>query len=249
MVYPKVTIVTVTYNCENDIEETIQSVLSQDYPNFEYIIVDGKSKDRTYEIISRYKERVNRMVSEPDAGLYDAMNKGIKMATGQWVNFMNAGDKFYNEHVISDIFSKAFDNNKYKAVYGNALCVFEDGSSKIASTPQDKLSHCINWYQPYIHQAVFYNINTKEDCYYDLRYKIAADYDVACRYWKKYGFEAFRHVDVLVCEYKGFNGVSSNPKNKDKAKNEALKIKIRNRMNMYAILHNCMGMIKRMLVK
>lgn len=91
---PKFSIITVTYNAEKVLEDTIQSVISQTYHHIEYIIVDGASKDGTLSIINRYRSRIHTVVSEPDKGLYDAMNKGIALASGDYLCFLNAGDCF-----------------------------------------------------------------------------------------------------------------------------------------------------------
>lgn len=100
----KISVITVCYNAVDTLEKTIQSVLEQTYHNIEYIIIDGGSTDGTVEIIHRYVDYLAYWVSEPDRGIYDAMNKGIERATGEWVNFMNAGDYFYNYDVISNVF-------------------------------------------------------------------------------------------------------------------------------------------------
>jgi glycosyltransferase involved in cell wall biosynthesis len=97
----KLSIITITYNAEQFLERTIQSILAQTDQNFEYIIVDGKSKDGTLQIAERYKNRVNQLVSEPDKGLYDAMNKGLKLAKGDFVWFMNAGDEINDREAVS----------------------------------------------------------------------------------------------------------------------------------------------------
>lgn len=91
---PKVSVVTICYNSVQFIEKTIQSVLSQTYPNIEYIVIDGGSTDGTKEIIEKYSSRISYWCSEKDRGIYDAMNKGIRKATGEWINFMNSGDCF-----------------------------------------------------------------------------------------------------------------------------------------------------------
>ena len=96
----KITVITVCHNAAKTLEKTIKSVLNQTYPNIEYIIIDGGSTDDTVDIIKRYADRLAYWISEPDKGIYDAMNKGIEVATGEWINFMNAGDTFYEENTI-----------------------------------------------------------------------------------------------------------------------------------------------------
>lgn len=92
---PLISVVTVAYNAVTTIEKTILSVINQTYPNVEYIIIDGGSTDGTVEIIKKYANKLAYWVSEPDNGIYDAMNKGAKVATGEWINFMNCGDSFF----------------------------------------------------------------------------------------------------------------------------------------------------------
>lgn len=99
-----ISVVTVCYNAADTIEKTMLSVLNQTYHDIEYIIIDGGSTDGTVEIIRKYADRIAYWVSEPDKGIYDAMNKGIKVATGEWINFMNAGDEFVDEGVIEKLF-------------------------------------------------------------------------------------------------------------------------------------------------
>ena len=96
----KISVITISYNCKDVIEDTILSVIGQTYTNIEYIIIDGASTDGTFDVIKKYADKIDFWISEPDKGIYDAMNKGLKHATGDWVIFMNAGDSFYNNTVI-----------------------------------------------------------------------------------------------------------------------------------------------------
>lgn len=117
---PLITVITVVYNGEKYLEETILSVINQSYENIEYIIIDGGSTDGTLDIIKKYEDKIAYWVSEKDKGIYDAMNKGIKTATGEWLNFMNAGDHFYSR----DILAKLFDNlnqDEYDLIYSDIL--------------------------------------------------------------------------------------------------------------------------------
>lgn len=109
--YPKVTVITVVYNRVKSIGETIENTLKLTYPNLEYVVVDGASSDGTLDVIKKYQERLI-WVSEPDNGIYDAMMKGAKMATGEWIIYRNAGDYFYSSHVIEDVFSEYEDHGE-----------------------------------------------------------------------------------------------------------------------------------------
>lgn len=120
---PKISVITVVYNGELLIKKTIQSVLNQTYDNVEYLIIDGESKDKTIEIVQEYKEQITNWISEPDKGLYDAMNKGLKMATGDFVLFMNAGDAFYSEKVLENAFAKY--DAETDVLYGEVMMVNE----------------------------------------------------------------------------------------------------------------------------
>lgn len=121
---PKISVITVVYNGATLIERTIQSVLLQTYSNIEYLIIDGASTDGTLEKIQPYKSNINYFVSEPDSGIYDAMNKGLKAATGEYVWYMNAGDTIYNKDTLSSVFKNATDADIY---YGDTEEVDIDG--------------------------------------------------------------------------------------------------------------------------
>lgn len=110
--YPLVTVITVVYNAKELLEETILSVLNQTYSNIEYIIVDGGSTDGTLDIIKKYQDKISKYISEPDQGIYDAMNKGMSLSKGQWLNFMNAGDSFYSNDVLQKVFEREFSKMK-----------------------------------------------------------------------------------------------------------------------------------------
>ena len=118
MIQPKISVVTVCYNAVNDIEKTILSVINQTYPNIEYLIIDGGSKDGTMDIVNKYKDKIDVIVSEPDKGIYDAMNKGIDRATGDWINFMNAGDCFYNNVALESVFPRNYESVNFDILYG-----------------------------------------------------------------------------------------------------------------------------------
>ena len=120
----KITIITVTYNSAETIRDTLESVKKQDYPNIEHIIIDGASTDNTLQIVKEYPS-VSRIVSEPDSGIYDAMNKGIKIATGNIIGILNSDDIFADNSIIGDV-AKVFERTEIDAVYGN-LSYFRSG--------------------------------------------------------------------------------------------------------------------------
>ena len=119
----KVSIITVCFNSEKTIRDTIESVLSQDYLNIEYIIIDGSSTDGTMNIIQEYEARINTIISEPDKGIYDAMNKGLKLATGDAIGILNSDDYFEYSSVISDVVNCFKSNTKASLVIGDLVFV------------------------------------------------------------------------------------------------------------------------------
>ena len=126
---PKFSIITVTYNAGKVLEDTIRSIASQTYQNVEYLIVDGASKDNTLQIAEKHKEHIHHIVSEPDKGLYDAMNKGIRMATGDYVCFLNAGDKLHEESTLQQIVHSLKGQNELPdVIYGETAIVDEKGN-------------------------------------------------------------------------------------------------------------------------
>ena len=221
---PLISVITVCYNAAPLIEETILSVLGQDYPNLEYLIVDGASTDGTLDIVRKYADRV-KFVSEPDKGIYDAMNKGLKKATGEWVNFMNAGDYFANDHVLSDIFGtdgqlNLCDKDRIRIIGGNTLNVFPDGHIE---EHHAELADVIPERLPFSHQASFVRIlpNTPS---FDLKYKYAADYKMFYDLYFTYGKEAFLVLKTAIAKYRQEDSLTMNPQNQHKIKGEYLSI-------------------------
>ncbi|MEO1436747.1 MAG: glycosyltransferase family 2 protein [Bacteroidota bacterium] len=140
-----ITVITVVYNGKDLLEGTIKSVLHQTYPHVEYVVVDGNSKDGTQAIIQRYADQIDQWVSEPDKGLYDAMNKGLRMATGDFVLFMNAGDEFRAPDVLENVFAKA--TAKTDVLYGEVMFVNEareDQGTRSENTTQ-KTPEALHW--------------------------------------------------------------------------------------------------------
>jgi len=198
---PLITIITVTYNAENVLEETIQSVLSQNYSNIEYIIIDGGSTDGTLKIIKHYEKEINKWITQDDHGTYDAMNKGVKLSSGKYVNFMNAGDTFVNQSVIST-FIKQIESD-YDLYYGGAnMHITNNEYYKAGNT---------DFYNtvPICHQAIFTKRNLLINNPFDLKYKIASDYDFLFKLYNE-GIK-FKNLDIPICNFDG-SGVSTENK-------------------------------------
>jgi glycosyltransferase involved in cell wall biosynthesis len=184
---PNFSIITVTFNAESFLERTILSVLEQTYPRVEYIVVDGASKDGTLAIIERYDKRISRWISEPDKGLYDAMNKGMKMATGDYLCFLNAGDMFYEPETLQKMVDSIQSQSELPDVlYGHTVLVDESGHFKRMRRlePPEEL----NWKSfrqgmLVCHQAFFAKRIIAVD--YDLSFRYSADQDWCIRTMKK----------------------------------------------------------------
>ena len=206
-----VTIITVVFNGVKYIEETILSVIGQTYQEIEYIIIDGGSKDGTTDIIKKYEKHIQYWCSEPDKGVYDAMNKGIDKATGKWINFMNAGDYFYSADSVSQIFSTNDDMDQYAIVYGDAEFRLNNLSYIIKATSNSISDE----FMPFSHQASFVKSEIAKKTKFDLSYRIAADTAFSLRLIRE-GY-TFRHYPVIVCSYDANEGLS--------VKNEILRSK------------------------
>lgn len=142
---PVISIITVIYNSVDLLPGTIESVIGQTYPNIEYIVVDGSSKDGTVAVIEKYQEQIDQWVSEPDKGLYDAMNKGLKMATGDFVWFMNAGDHLYAPDTVEKMVQKWQPDTDI--LYGEVMLVDDDRKElgTRSATTKQKLTTPLHW--------------------------------------------------------------------------------------------------------
>ncbi len=197
-----ISVVTVVYNAKAYIEDTINSVLNQTYPDIEYIIIDGGSTDGTVDIIKKYESQLSFWISEPDNGVYDAMNKGIERAGGKWINFMNAGDMFYSPHSIENVFTSAANYDGYAIVYGDA----EFRLRNIAYISLAKESS-ISQFMPFSHQASFVRSDLAKARKFDLKYRIVADTALSLLLLEQ-GF-LFKHIPTIVCSYDALQGLSA----------------------------------------
>lgn len=173
----KVSIVTISYNAEKEIERTLNSVISQTYDNIQYVIIDGESTDDTLNIIKKYKDKINVIISEPDKGIYNAMNKSLDYCDGEWVIFMNAGDCFVDTHVLSEIFNNR-NLDDFAVIFGftltsKGLMPLKPFVCKAGRTLQ--MGFC--------HQSSLVRRNIIKKFRFDERYKIAADYNLMFRIW------------------------------------------------------------------
>ncbi len=150
---PLITVVTVVLNAKDHIEQTVLSVINQTYSNIEYIIIDGGSTDGTLDIIRKYEDKITLWKSEPDKGIFDAMNKGIDLATGEWVNFMNAGDFFYTDDILEKIFKNK--NIEEEVIYGDHYHTFYIGNNKIPKLIKSVKPEKEFWLHIPGHQACF----------------------------------------------------------------------------------------------
>ena len=203
----KVTVVTAVLNDAGHIEQTILSVISQTDIEIEYIIVDGGSKDGTLELIGKYKDKISLLISESDRGVYDAMNKGIKHSSGDFVYFLNSGDVLLNSSILSKI--KFEDVNvRNTIIYGNVVVAY--GNIEALEKPRPFFNSKMKFKGIGIcHQSMFFPGELIRNEKYDLSYNIAADYDLAYRLWRK--GTVFLYKDITIAKYDGGKGISSNP--------------------------------------
>lgn len=184
----KVSIITSVYNNEKTIEDAIKSVLSQTYPNIEYIVVDGASKDNTVAVIKKYEDKISTFVSERDKGIYDGLNKGVSLATGDIIAFLHSDDIYADENIISEVVEH-FKKTNTNSIYGDLVYVDKDDTSKIfrywKSGKYSLQKLCNGWMPP--HPTFF----VKKEFYdkygkFDLAFGISADYDFMLRMLGKY---------------------------------------------------------------
>lgn len=184
----KITIITVTYNSASTLEETILSVINQTYKNIEFIIIDGKSTDATLTIINKYKNAITGFVSERDNGIYDALNKGIAMATGDVIGVLHSDDFFTDDNVITKVVQQ-FTHQQCDALYADLFYVGKDNTNKIIrkwKTGELKThSFLFGWMPPHPTFFVKKEIYTKYGAF-DLNFKTSADYELMLRLMYRY---------------------------------------------------------------
>jgi glycosyltransferase involved in cell wall biosynthesis len=180
---PKLSVITIVYNNAKDIERTMRSVLNQTYQNIEYILIDGASNDGTLEIIQQYSAQLTKFISEPDKGIYDAMNKGLALATGDYVLFMNSGDEIYAPETVADVFASSPSGDIY---YGETEMFDENWKSlgqRRHRAPEHFDWHSFKYGMNVSHQAIYIKRSLTEP--YNLNYKYSSDIDWIIKAAKK----------------------------------------------------------------
>lgn len=225
---PLITVVTVVYNGYEFLEGTIKSVIEQTYDNVEYIIVDGGSTDGTLDIIRKYEHAIDYWVSEPDKGIYDAMNNGVRLSTGKWINFMNSDDFLSSDIVLSSIAGISItSNNDCPIIYG--LLRMIDASKNelsVIGNRWDVAKKYLGYRLTIPHQSMFVRLkNMKEEGGFKLKYKISADYELTLRLLKNKS--ALFLGDLMIADMR-VGGVSSNPVNSLKLLKESKEAQLEN---------------------
>jgi glycosyltransferase involved in cell wall biosynthesis len=183
----KISIITITFNSASTLEQTIRSVIEQTYPNIEYIVVDGMSVDGTLEIIEKYKDKVSKIISEKDNGLYDALNKGIGMATGDVIGILHSDDFYIDNHVIQK-YANTFLKNNSDCVYSDLYYVDKNNTDKIIrkwkSGDYKNGSFLNGWMPPhptfFVKKKIYEKLGT-----FNTTFKSAADYELMLRFIHK----------------------------------------------------------------
>jgi len=196
----RISIITVVYNNERTLESAILSVLNQSFKNIEYIIIDGKSIDGTIKIINSYKDKIAHFISETDEGIYDAMNKGIALASGDVIGILNSDDLYADDDVLKDVMGYFQADEKLDILYGDLVYVNTDDINKVVRKWTSK-----KYYKKFFehgnvppHTALFVKKNIYNECgLFNVDYKLAADYDFMLRIFKKFGFSS-KYISRLM---------------------------------------------------
>ena len=198
----KVSVVTVTYNCGNRFTKTAESIIRQSYENIEYIVIDGGSNDSTKKEIEKFRDHIDYYVSEPDNGIYDAMNKALNVATGDWIIFMNAGDTFHKDDTIEKCFNSNLEG--YSAIYGSWFNQREDKLLYIpCDTPFWESKKRFKG-MGFSHQSVFVRLEWAKRFPFDLSFKCCADYNMIYNIYNAGG--RFFCANIPIAIFDGTDG-------------------------------------------
>jgi glycosyltransferase involved in cell wall biosynthesis len=246
--FPLISIITVVYNAVNDIESTIQSVVGQTYKRIEYIVIDGGSVDGTKDVIERHKHNISFFKSESDNGIYEAMNKGITIATGEWILFMNAGDTFNSNTIIQECYDDKLFNVDNDVIYGDRILFDPVYGKKIVQVAE---INKLNFGMHLFHQSCFVKLSLQKKYLYDETYRISGDFDFFYKLYKeKY---LFKKTNIKICVF-ALGGVSADDL---KQLYESKRVILKNNTNLFFKLfytfpvnfHICKIHVKRILIK
>jgi glycosyltransferase involved in cell wall biosynthesis len=203
--FPLITIITVNYNNADALEKTIGSVIRQNYHHIEYVVVDGASTDNSVDIIKKYEKYIAVWKSEKDTGIYNAMNKGISLATGDWICFLNSGDIFPDNEIVGKIAEEIIqDNENQDIVYGDIFIQKGDGTLKEKTAKEPCNLHRMF----FCHQSAFVKTDILRKYLFDERYKLSADF----KFFKQcyYDGRKFKHLHfpVVIYDKSGISNVS-----------------------------------------
>ncbi|UFH45656.1 glycosyltransferase [Flavobacterium galactosidilyticum] len=207
----KISIITVCYNRKSTIEKAIKSVLEQNYSDIEYIIIDGNSIDGTKEIIENYRDKVSHFISEPDKGMYDAINKGLQLATGDVIGLMHSDDEFYDKNVLDRIVSRFNSDSTIEGVYGDGVYVSNDQEERLI---RDRVGGIFSikkikkgWLP--LHPTVYLKKSIiDKNGLYNLDFKIASDTEFLLRYLYKYEIK-MSYINSYIVKMR-MGGMSTN---------------------------------------
>lgn len=211
----KISIITVNYNDKIGLEKTILSVINQTFNDFEFIVIDGDSSDGSKQIIEKYSDKITHWISEKDTGVYNAMNKGIKIVKGEFIIFMNGGDTFFNEKVLEEV--QAFLVDEYDIYYGNT-CIIKTSSKRIKTYPKELnfsyfFTNTINHQSTFIRKKMFFDYFL-----YNEKFKIVSDWEffiyTICSENRPY-----KYLEKTIANY-DFTGISSIEKYRSLAHHE-----------------------------
>lgn len=202
-------IITINYNNKVGLEKTIESVINQTYNDFEYIVIDGNSSDGSQDIINEYNDKISYSISEPDTGIYNAMNKGIKIASGEFLLFLNSGDCLFDNNILSKVVQDL--NSEISIFYGNMIISNNGKPTTFCNLPDElSFSFFLNFSLP--HQATFIKKQLFDDnFYYNENLKIISDWEfnLYCICKKN---EPYQHLNYIISDFDG-SGISSNLNN------------------------------------
>ena len=218
MMSPRFSVITVNYNNVVGLERTLKSVISQDYENFEYIVIDGGSTDRSVDVIKKYLERISYWVSEPDGGVYEAMNKAVMVAKGTHCIFMNSGDEFYSSSVLSEV-AKYGDSYDLGVGISSNVCNMKEVSKVY---PPKELSLLFWENCSVVHQAAFMRTDLLRERLYDTNYRIVADWKYMFSEYltRQYHYLSF---PIIICNFFG-GGISDNTERRNAERDKALTV-------------------------